>query len=208
MVRPSALIALSLALVFNIAVPAQTLADPADIPAAEPAYAIKPIAELRLKQLPAGPLYWIIEKLPTLTLAQQAAGPTSLAADVDGKGWLFTLGPKGSVTPGAERVAEIGPVPTINASEYLLRVNLAGGPPGAKTPVHSHPGSEAFYVLNGELGQKTPQGVMSIATGQSMSGHEPGMPMQVYSAGHTNLRVLVLFVVDAAKPFSSPAKFE
>jgi hypothetical protein len=33
------------------------------------------------------------------------------------------------------------------------------------------------------------------------------MPMQVSSSGSTDLHALVMFVVDAAKPFSSPAKF-
>jgi hypothetical protein len=44
--------------------------------------------------------------------------------------------------------------------------------------------------------------------GQSMNGHGPGMPMEVFSSGTTDLDQLVMFVVDATKPFSSPAKFE
>ncbi len=64
-------------------------------------------------------------------------------------------------------------MPPITAPEYLLRINNAGGPPGARTPVHTHPGSEAFYVLAGQLGQKTPHGVSHIDIGQSMPGHGP-----------------------------------
>jgi hypothetical protein len=97
---------------------------------------IKPVTEKKLKELPAGPLYWRLETFATLAEAEAAAGPTSLAAEVAGKAWLFTLGPKGGATRGGGKVAEIGPVPTITAPEYLLRVNHAGGPPGAKTPVH------------------------------------------------------------------------
>lgn len=122
--------------------------------AAQQKFEIKNVAEKKLKLLPAGPLYWRVENLPTLAQAEAAAGETSLAAEVSGKVWLFTLGPKGGSTPGAIKVTEIGPVPTISAAEYLLRINHAGGPPGAKTPVHTHPGSEAFYVLAGRLGQK------------------------------------------------------
>lgn len=121
--------------------------------AAQPKFEIKSVAEKKLKQLPAGPLYWRIENFPTLAQAQAAADETSLAAEVSGKVWLFTLGAKGGATPGASKVAEIGPVPPIVAPEYLLRINRAGGPPEAKTPVHTHPGSEAFYVLAGRLGQ-------------------------------------------------------
>jgi mannose-6-phosphate isomerase-like protein (cupin superfamily) len=176
--------------------------------AAQQALVIKPVAEKKLKQLPAGPLYWRVETLPTLEQAQAAAGETALAAEVSRQSWLFTLAPKGGATPGASKVAEIGPVPVIAAPEYLLRINHASGPPGAKTPVHSHPGSEAFYVLSGRLGQKTPHGVMHADAGQAMNGHGADMAMEVFSAGTTDLDQLVMFVVDATRPFSSPAKFE
>ncbi|MCW5858503.1 MAG: hypothetical protein KIS63_09460 [Caldilineales bacterium] len=169
---------------------------------------IKPVAEKTLKQLPAGPLYWRVESFPTLALAQAAAGPTALSAEVAGKAWLFTLGPRGDTTSGGTKVAEIGPVPPIQASEYLLRINHAYGPPGARTPVHSHPGSEAFYVLSGRLGQKTPKGVHYVDAGQSMNGHGADLAMEVFSAGTTDLDQLVMFVVDAKRPFSSPAKFQ
>jgi hypothetical protein len=176
--------------------------------AAQQQFVIKPVAEKKLNQLPAGPLYWQIENFPTLAQAQAAAGPTSLPAEVAGKVWLFTLGPRGGSTRGGTKVVEIGPVPPITAPEYLLRINNAGGPPGARTPVHTHPGSEAFYVLAGRLGQKTPHGVSHVDVGQSMPGHGPDTPMEVFSSGTSDLNVLVMFVVDAAKPFSSPAKFE
>ncbi len=59
-----------------------------------PKFAIKPVAEKTVKQLPVAPLYWRVETLPTLAMAQAAAGPYSLAASVSGKAWLFTLGSK------------------------------------------------------------------------------------------------------------------
>jgi len=175
---------------------------------AQPKFDIKPVAEKKLKQLPAGPLYWQVENFPTLAQARAAEGPTSLASEVAGKVWLFTLGPRGGSTRDGSKIVEIGPVPPITAPEYLLRINNAGGPPGARTPVHTHPGSEAFYVLAGQLGQKTPHGVSHIDIGQSMPGHGPDTPMEVFSSGTSDLNALVMFVVDAAKPFSSPAKFE
>ena len=176
--------------------------------AAQQKLEIKPVAEKKIEQLPVGPLYWRIENFPTLAQAQAVTGPTSLAAEVGGEVWLFTLGPKGGSTPGGSKVVEIGPVPPITAPEYLLRINHAAGPPGAKTPVHTHPGSEAFYVLAGRLGQRTPHGVSYAEAGQSMNGHGADMPMEVFSAGTTGLDQLVMFVVDATRPFSSPAKLE
>ena len=179
--------------------------------AAEPGkFFVKPVTEKKLKELPPGPLYWRIENFPTLERAQAAAaaGPTSLAADVSGKVWLFTLGPKGGATPGGSEVADIGPVPRFTAPEYLLRINRAGGPPGSKTPVHSHPGSETFYVLAGQVGQKTPHGVSHTDAGQSLVGHGPDMPMEVFSSGTTDLDQIVMFLLDATRPSSVPAKFE
>jgi hypothetical protein len=174
---------------------------------AQEQFVIKPVAEKKLKELPAGPLYWQIEKFPALGQAQAAAGPTSLAVEAAGKVWLFTLGPKGGATPGGSKVAEIGPVPPVAASEYLLRIVHSGGPPGAKTPVHTHPGSEAFYVLTGRVAQKTPHGVSYADAGQTMNGHGADMPMEVFSSGTTDLDQLVMFVLDATRPFMSPAKF-
>jgi hypothetical protein len=168
-------------------------------------FEIKPVAEKKVQQLPPGPLFWRIDNFPTLAQAQAAAGPTGLAAEVAGKVWLFTLGPKGGSSPGGSQVAEIGPVPPVVAPEYLLRINNTGGQPGAKTPVHTHPGSETFYVLSGQLSQKSPHGMSQVDAGQSMSGHGPDMPMEISSSGTGELNALVMFLVDASKPFSSPA---
>jgi hypothetical protein len=169
---------------------------------------IKPVVEKKLTELPSGPLYWRLENFPTLKHAQDAAGPTSLAAEVAGKIWLFTLGPKDGSTRGGTKVAEIGPLPPISASEYLLRVNRAGGAPGTKTAIHTHPGSEAFYVLAGKLGQKTPHGVTYTEAGMTMTGHGADTPMEVFNAGTTDLDELAIFVVDANRPFSSPASLD
>ena len=99
-------------------------------------------------------------------------------------------------------------MPPITAPEYLLRITHSGGPPGARTPVHSHPGAEAFFVLSGRMGQKTPHGVSYAEAGEFMNGHGGDMPMEVFSAGTTDLDQLVMFVVNANRPFASPARFE
>jgi hypothetical protein len=175
---------------------------------AEAKFVVEPLVEKKVKELPSGPLYWRLENFPTLAQAQGASGPTSLAAEVAGKVWLFTLGPKNGSTPDGTKVVEIGPLPPVSASEYLLRVNRVGGAPGAKTQIHTHPGPEAFYVLAGKLGQRTPHGVTYAEAGTTMTGHGADTPMEVFSAGTTDLDELAIFVVDAARPFSSPAKLD
>ncbi|RIH83753.1 hypothetical protein Mrose_02914 [Calidithermus roseus] len=166
--------------------------------------AIKALAERKASQLPDGPLFWRIQNFPTLAVAQAAAGPWGLAVEAGGKVWLFKLGPKGEAAGGGE-VIEVGPLPRVAASEYLLRINEATGPTGSVTAVHTHPGSEAFFVLAGEQCIRTSHGVIRVQAGQLANGHEANTPMQVSSCGSTDLHALVMFLVDATKPFSSPA---
>jgi hypothetical protein len=174
--------------------------------AAQPVLSIKPLAEKKVSQLPPDPLYWRIENFQTLEQAKQAAGQWALAVEADGKAWLFTLGGAGGNTPSGTKVAEVGPIPRVSAPQYVLRINEATGPSGAVTPVHSHPGSEAFYVLAGEQSIRSPHGVMRVRVGQPAAGHGADVTMQVSSSGTTDLHSLVMFVVDATRPFSSPAK--
>ena len=195
-------------LIATLALAAPGAAQPAPPSTAQGAFLVEPIAERIVSQLPDRPLHWRIETFPSLEEAEAAAGPLSLAAEHAGRAWLFTLAPPGETTPGGRLAAEIGPVPIVQASRYRLRVNRAGGPPGSMTPVHSHAGSEAFYVLAGELSQRTPHGVFRVEAGRSMNGHGADMTMQLTSSGTTDLDQLVLFVVDANRPFSSPASFE
>ena len=182
---------------------------PTAIAQTKAAFTVTSIADKKIAHLPAGPLYWRIESFPTLAHAKAAEAPTSLAAEIAGKAWLFTLGTPGGSTPGGADAAEIGPLsPPADAAEYLLRVNYVRGPPGAATAVHTHPGLETFYVLSGGLNQKTSTGVLRIEAGRSSIGTAPGTAMQVSSSGTTDLSAFVMFVLDAAKPFSTPGKFK
>ncbi|MGC1816790.1 MAG: cupin domain-containing protein [Casimicrobiaceae bacterium] len=168
---------------------------------------IKPLAEKKVADLPPGPLYWRIENFADRAQAQAAEGAWSLVAESAGKTWLFTLGAPGGSTAGGTKVTELGPIPRVAAPQYLLRINEASGPPGSATPIHTHPGSEAFFVLSGEQSIRGPQGTVRVEAGHAVAGQGGGMPMQVSSSGSTDLHALVMFVVDGTRPFSSPAKF-
>lgn len=173
---------------------------------AQPALVIKPLIEKKVANLPVGSLFWRIENFTTLDQAQSAAGPWGLIAESSGRVWLFTLGPSGGSSTGGTKVAELGPIRRVTASEYLLRINEASGSSGSVTPVHTHPGSEAFFVLEGEQSIRSPEGVLRVNAGQAEAGQGSDSPMQVSSTGSTDLKALVMFVVDATRPFSSPAK--
>ena len=63
-------------------------------------------------------------------------------------------------------------------------------------------------MLSGKVGQKTPQGVTYAEAGTTMVGHGADTPMEVFNAGKIDLEELAIFVVDANRKFSSPAKFD
>ena len=172
---------------------------------AHEALRIKPLAEKTVAELPAGPLVWTIANFDTVASAKAAEGPWSLVVESEGKVWLFSLGNPGSRPTSGTKVAEVGPIPRISARMYLLRINDASGPPGSITPIHSHPGSEAFFVLSGEQSIRSASRVMKVAAGHTEPGQGAERAMEVSSSGSVDLHALVMFLVDADKPFSSPA---
>jgi hypothetical protein len=190
---------------FRMIIALLTLAFATPALAAGPALSIKPIAEKKVESLPPGTLHWRIETFPSRDAAQAAAGPWSLVAEADGRVWLFTLAGAADTAASGTPVAEVGPIPRVTAPQYLLRINEATGAPGSATAVHSHPGSEAFYVLSGEQSIRGPDGVLRIAAGGASAGRGADVPMQVSSSGSQDLHALVMFVVDATRPLSAPA---
>ena len=147
---------------------------------------VKPLAEKKVTELPAGPLFWRIENFTALAQAQAAAGPWGLAAESAGKVWLFTLGPAGGSSAGGIKVAEVGPIPRSLHRGISFGSMREAVPPGSISPVHMHPGSETFYVLAGETSSHTPDGVKRIAAGQAETGHGADTPMQSRAAARRN----------------------
>jgi hypothetical protein len=132
-----------------------------------------------------------------------------LVVGAAGKVWPITLGAPGETSPSGSPVAAISPLPEVTVTQYLLRANGARGPLGSKSVVRTHPGSESFYVLSCQLGQTTSEGVVTLVEAGGWSvGLEPETPMEVFSGGAAELETLVMFVVDATKPFSTTAHLD
>jgi hypothetical protein len=172
---------------------------------AEDVLVVKPLVERKVDTLPTGELYWRIQTWPTREAATAAAGPYTLVAESGGQVWSFTLGAGGVQDAGATKVADVGPIARVAATHWLLRINEATGPAGAVTPIHSHPGSEAFYVLSGRHSIRQVAGTLNVDAGHAEPGRGADLAMQVSSTGDVPLRSLVMFVVDADRPFSTPA---
>jgi len=65
--------------------------------------------------------------------------------------------------------------------------------PGMRSRVHTHPGPEAWVVLEGEQCLETPEGKIRVGAGESMLVRG-GIPMVLYGTGSGIRRALVLIV--------------
>jgi quercetin dioxygenase-like cupin family protein len=76
--------------------------------------------------------------------------------------------------------------------------------PGMRTRPHSHPGPEAWVVLEGSQCLETPDGANIVAAGRSgiVKG---GTPMMLFSHGDATRRSLVLILHDADRPATNLA---
>jgi hypothetical protein len=153
--------------------------------------------------LPNGPLFWRLETFSKIEEAEAAAGPLGLVAEGDGHVWLFTVVPEGAPCSGGTSVAEVGPLPVPPAAEYELRVTQNVVPTAEAGMPHMHPGPESVYVETGEVIERTASGDRILTAGEASAGQPAGTAMQLENSG--GRRAILLFVLDAAQPFSTPA---
>lgn len=188
--------------VFSVALAAIVLSTATQVAAqGQGKFVVSKMAEKSVSSLPDGELFWHVETFASIDEAKAKEGEYSLSGEFDGKAWLFTLGGKNIEEAGGDPVATIGPVQRIDAPDVLLRVNNGIAPPGATTSIHSHPGTEAFLILSGQITQHTPFGMHVVNAGGTLPG-VPDQTMQVKSTGDEELRELIMFMVDASRPFS------
>ena len=160
------------------------------------------LANDALDSLSPGPLYWHLYTYPNLAAASQAKGtPTETVVMSFGKAWLFNIAPAGWRPSGGERVAVIGPLPVPPAQKYFARyMESIEAPTVTGTPVHTHPGPEAWYLLGGAQCLRTPSKTFVIHAGET--GFVPGgEPMALKPSGAEPRHSLVLVLHDASQPW-------
>ena len=158
-----------------------------------------------LEQLPQGLLFWHLDTYPNRAVADAAKGPRGTVVESFGKIWLFTIAGAGWRPIGGEHIAEIGPLPLIEAEHYAALYMEGVFAPGMASEVHRHPGVEAWYTLAGEMCVETPQGKLIQRAGDPGVFVAAGLPMELIGTGTGVRRSLVLILQDASKPPGSLA---
>jgi quercetin dioxygenase-like cupin family protein len=136
-------------------------------------------------------IFWQIYEFPTLAAAQSEANNHRWAsvAEAHSKTWLYVLGDLSERVKGGVKKASVGPL-TVPSGIGMAHFSEAIFPPGMRTRVHSHPGPEAFYVVEGEQCMETPSDKRLISAGGTYIV-ENGPHIQAAPKGRRNL-VLIL----------------
>jgi quercetin dioxygenase-like cupin family protein len=159
-----------------------------------------------LKSLPVRPLFWHIYSYPNLDAARKATGgSTGAAVESLGKYWLFNIAPADWKPKHGKREALIGPMSVLPGKTYVARYMESVIPPGpGGTPVHRHPGPEAWYLLEGMQCIRTPGKTVVLHAGET-AFVPGGVPMTLAHSQRATRRALVLVLQDAAQPWMTKA---
>lgn len=164
------------------------------------------LASESLGQLPKGPLFWHLFSYESRRAAEADKRPGETVVESLGKVWLTTVAPASWKPSGGERVAEIGPLPVVAGESYMAQYMEAIFPPGFDSPVHRHPGPEAWYTAAGEVCLETP-GRKAVGRAGDKDGVivPGGQPMRLSVTGTEERRSLVLILHESSKPHTVPA---
>ena len=146
--------------------------------------------------------YWHIDAFATRAAAEVGRAQRSTVVESLGRLWLFTLAEPHWRPARGERIASIGPLPLIKASAYAAVYMEGVFRPGMRSPIHRHPGVEAWYTLEGEQCLETPRGKLVQRAGDAGVMVPGGLPMILTGTGSGVRRSLVLILQDAAQPRS------
>lgn len=113
------------------------------------------------------PLYWHLDRFDSLDAAQNAAGRDGVAAEAFGSVWLMTVEAETGDHHGGNHVSTIGPFSIQSGETFVMRVMSSRLLPGSTTPIHTHSGPEAFYIVGGQQCLETTERGNKLSVGQT-----------------------------------------
>jgi len=150
-------------------------------------------------------VFWYLDVYQTRAAALAVKDARGTVVEALGKVWLLSIEPAGWRSAGAQRVAEIGPIPIHAGDAYSAQYMEAVFTPGMTVPAHRHGGPEIWYTASGETCLETPDGkVVGRAGGPPVIIPE-GPPMHLTATGAEVRRSLVLILHGSSKPATTLA---
>lgn len=162
------------------------------------------IASEPLGILSASAVYWHLDTYATRAAAEAAKGPRGAVIEALGKIWLFTIADAGWRPSGGARIAAIGPLQVKPGEKYTALYAEGISNVGDVTPVHRHPGPEAWYTIAGEMCVETPAGKMIGRAGET-NIIPADTPVTIIAKGAEQRRSVWLVLHESAHPWTAPA---
>ena len=136
-------------------------------------------------------IYWHISEFPTLAAANAEAKRHKWVSvtRIHSRNWLYVLSDRSIVQQSGKKRAVVGPLKTAPGIQ-VAHFAEAVFPPGMRTRVHSHPGPEAFYVVEGSQCMESPTDRQVVQAGGTYIV-DSGPHIQAAPRGRRNL-VLIL----------------
>ena len=151
--------------------------------------------------------YWHLYAFASRGTAETASSATGIIAEENGRVWLSEFGVREMAPNGGEAVAVVGPLQFPVAKSYTAVLSYAAMRPGDSSRVHTHPGPEGWYVLEGEQCLETPAGASRAGAGQSMTVH-PNVPMELNVTGTVLRRAFALVIHDSSEERGAPSDWK
>lgn len=141
---------------------------------------------------PPALLYWNVYSFIDAPAAAKAAlaYPWSFTTQSHGRHWAHVIAPTKVRMNGGKRAAVVGPMAMEAGRTVRARFLESYFPPGMQTSVHSHPGPEGFYVIDGVQCTETPAGKQKLEAGDTLIVPARRTHFQAAPSGRRNIAVV------------------
>ena len=147
--------------------------------------------------------YWHVYEFASAQQAQpHARGPARIITAF-GRTWLVAVAEREWRSSAGRHLASVGPLNLLSNAPHTASFMEATFTPGMVSRVHTHPGPEAWVVLEGEQCLETSEGVIRARAGDAMMVRG-GIPMALFGTGTSVRRALVLILHPASEPLGTP----
>lgn len=151
------------------------------------------LASIPVSVRAGAPLYWHVYEFSSLGDASRARDAHTTVMQAYGRSWLLAVAAQTWSASGGRHVATVGPLQMLSSVPHTASFMEATFAPGMRSRIHTHPGPEAWVVLEGEQCLETPEGNIRVKAGESMMVRG-GIPMALYGTGRGIRRALVVIL--------------
>ena len=99
-------------------------------------------------------------------------------------------------------MAKVGPLQLLSTEPHTASFMEATFTPGMSSRIHTHPGPEAWVVLEGEQRPETPEAIIRGSAGDAMMVRG-GIPMQLFGTGTEVRKALVVILHPTGQPLGA-----